>query len=85
MQLKTLVLAALAAVATAAPSDADAQHHKCEPATYQCLRGGHHKPGWQVCDTSGNWQVCLSPPSPLPLSSTHAPMEEGAHAVWCKC
>ena len=58
MQLKNLVLAALAAVATAAPTDSEPEHHGCEPATYSCTRVAHNKPGWQVCNTSGEWVVC---------------------------
>ena len=56
MQLKALVLAAIAAVAAAAPSDAEAQHWGCDPATYACTwKDG--KPGWKVCDTNEKWQV----------------------------
>ncbi|KAL2112571.1 hypothetical protein VUR80DRAFT_7184 [Thermomyces stellatus] len=55
MQLKALVLAAIAALAAAAPSeDAKGKWH-CEPATYSCT-WHHGKPGWQVCDTNKKWQ-----------------------------
>lgn len=62
MQLKALVLAAIAALAAAAPSeDAKGKWH-CEPATYSCT-WHHGKPGWQVCDTNKKWQVCLALPA----------------------
>lgn len=78
MQLQTIVIAALAAVAAASPyeekhghgGDKDHGHggghgRQCKPATYQCAES-HGKPAWNVCDTSGKWVVSI--PSPLPAS-----------------
>ncbi|MBE3048620.1 hypothetical protein IMZ48_40195 [Candidatus Bathyarchaeota archaeon] len=55
MQLKALILTALAAAAAAAPSAEVEGKHGCEPGTYDCRE--HGEPGWRVCDTNGKWRV----------------------------
>lgn len=56
------------------PEESPATADKCTPATYECtLQSG--KPGWNVCNTSGDWVVrsCYLPHS-LPLSPRPVPL-----------
>lgn len=87
MQLQTIIIAALAAVAAAMPHEENDKKHghggdhhdgghghgkECKPATYQCSEE-HGKPSWDVCNTSGKWEVSYSPSPfqpPSPCSFT---------------
>ncbi|SPO05317.1 uncharacterized protein DNG_08004 [Cephalotrichum gorgonifer] len=53
MQFKAVILATLAAVATASPTSPPVG---CTPATYACTTSPAGKPGWKVCDTQHVWQ-----------------------------
>lgn len=64
MQIQSIVIAALAAVAVAMPGkegDYDRGHggdhgKECKPIAYECTKS-HGKPGWNVCNTSNKWEV----------------------------
>lgn len=68
MQIQSIVIAALAAVAVAMPGqegDYDRGHggdhgKECKPIAYECTQS-HGKPGWNVCNTSNKWEVSAFP------------------------
>ena len=47
-------IAALALAATAFAAPSEVKRGVCTPATYACTPNNQ---GWQVCDTSGQWEV----------------------------
>lgn len=80
MQIQTIIIATLAAVATAMPGKDDGKGYEtghwgkdggkdyagsrwgkeCKPIAYECT-DNHNKPGWNVCNTSGKWEVSFPP------------------------
>ncbi|KAF4125710.1 hypothetical protein GMORB2_0954 [Geosmithia morbida] len=52
MKSAVVAITCLAAMAAAVPGAPE----KCQPATYSCtVNPETHAPGWQVCNTSGDW------------------------------
>jgi hypothetical protein len=49
-----LIFAILSLSVAAFAAPAEEKRWACSPATYSCLPNNS---GWQVCDTSGNWEV----------------------------
>jgi hypothetical protein len=49
-----VIVTVLALAATVLASPAEVKRQACTPATYSCTPDDC---GWQVCDTSGNWEV----------------------------
>lgn len=61
MQIQSIVIAALAAVAVAMPGKEGHHGKECKPISYECTES-HGKPGWNVCNTSNKWEVSFPPP-----------------------
>ncbi|KAJ6440097.1 Maltose permease MAL31 [Purpureocillium lavendulum] len=74
MKAVAVILASLAAIATATPTGSNVV---CTPATYTCSKNPNTgKPGWSVCNTSGQWVVSSPAPMSGPrLVSSHGPQD----------